>query len=311
MVTKKFDKVILLPYAASDVHSDTPGGEAAFLYSEFFKDGEAIQICGDKLGGRLYIKDGLALYIISEGKTNAAMNTVLLLSRTDFDFSDTTFVLFGCCGSSVGHGVVGDFYIICGTADYDLGYVADHRDLESQNNPTWYPNVSLTNQAHFNLNKSLYEKAFNLLKDEQIDIPESANKLMMQSFANADWAKRYAKVMKGISMTSDTYWKGKYMHDRAQLINSYYDFDYPYVAAQMEDVAVARVFQNFNLLDKLLIFRYSVNMDEFMSEQTPENLWGDNNFGFDEKSFDELDNLFMPITKSATNLLMKLIFSKL
>lgn len=303
----KLDTIILVPYTASDVHTDIPGGEATFLYDVIFKDGKVFQICGNGLGGRLYVKENMGLYIISEGKTNAAMNTTSLLSSDDFDFTDATFVLFGCCGSSVGLGVVGDFYILCGVADYDLGYVADVRDLENENSPTWYPNISMTKQAHFNLNESLYEKAFKLLKDEKIDIPDSANKIMTKTFNNADWAKRRAKVMKGVSMTSDTYWKGKYMHDRAKLINEYYNFDYPYVAAQMEDVVVARVFDNFSKIDNLLIFRYSVNMDDFMFGQTPENLWGDNNFGFNEKSFDELDNLFMPITKFSTNLLLKFL----
>ena len=42
----------------------------------------------------------------------------------------------------------------------------------------------------------------------------------------------------------------------------------------MEDVAVSNVVEAFDMLDRYMIIRDSVNMDVFMLDATPESLWG-------------------------------------
>ena len=70
----------------------------------------------------------------------------------------------------------------------------------------------------------------------------------------------------------------------------------------MEDVAVAQVFNNYKLIDKLLIMRFAVNTDVFMAGQTPETLWGEGKGSFDSASFDNFDDAFPVVTKRATDL---------
>lgn len=128
--------IILVPYVASEEGFDRPYGEARFLYEQYFSDAEEKQIIGDGLEGRLYVKDQLGLYIIGEGKTNASMYTTALLNSNEFDFSETKFILFGCCGCARDVGVVGDIYLVAETIDYELGHHADVRDAEGETEHT-------------------------------------------------------------------------------------------------------------------------------------------------------------------------------
>ena len=127
--------VILVPYVASLKNTSLPTAEAKFLYEDHFTEAEQIQILGDGLEGRLYVKDDVGLYIIGEGKTNASIYCTALLNNKSLNFSDTKFILFGCCGCTKGNGVVGDIYLIAETVDYELGHHVDIRDTED-NKPT-------------------------------------------------------------------------------------------------------------------------------------------------------------------------------
>ena len=51
----------------------------------------------------------------------------------------------------------------------------------------------------------------------------------------------------------------------------------PFAATDMEDIAVALAVKRMNMLDRFIIIRDIVNMDVFMLNATPENLWGDIN----------------------------------
>ena len=120
-------KVILIPFTQVDEDNNLRF-EAKFFYQEYFQDAEALQIVGDGLAGKMFIKDELAMYITGEGKASSAMATSALLCNSNFDFSDTTFILCGCCGSAYGKGVPGDVYVIEDAVDIDLGFRVDVRD---------------------------------------------------------------------------------------------------------------------------------------------------------------------------------------
>ena len=80
--------------------------------------------------------------------------------------------------------------------------------------------------------------------------------------------------MRGTSLTSDNFWKGRYDHLNAQLIARTYHCPDPYAVTEMEDLAVCQAVKRFGMLERLIILRAAVNMDVFPSGVSPEMLWG-------------------------------------
>ena len=95
---------------------------------------------------------------------------------------------------------------------------------------------------------------------------------MKETFKGEDWATRKPEILKATSVTSDSYWKSKHVSESAQEICKHYKCKHDYMASQMEDASTALVFKKFNMLDKLIVLRYSVNMDVFMAGQNPQEL---------------------------------------
>lgn len=298
--------VILVPYVASLKNTSLPTAEAKFLYEDHFTEAEQIQILGDGLEGRLYVKDDVGLYIIGEGKTNASIYCTALLNNKSLNFSDTKFILFGCCGCTKGNGVVGDIYLIAETVDYELGHHVDIRDTED-NKPTWYPNESFSRFGYVNLENDFLEKTYNQIKDVKPKTTQNAKDFMAKTFINEDWALRDPKVLKGVSVTSDSYWKGTYDHLNAHHVVDHYKCKYPFLATDMEDISVAQVFKNYNLVDKLLILRFAVNTDVFMKGQSPDTIWGEGRGSFDSSSFDSFDDIFPAASKCASEIVWSII----
>ena len=80
--------------------------------------------------------------------------------------------------------------------------------------------------------------------------------------------------MRGTSVTSDNFWKGRYDHQNALLITDTYSCSDPYAITEMEDIAVEQAVKRVGMLDRLIILRAGVNMDVFPDGVTPEKLWG-------------------------------------
>lgn len=297
--------IILVPYVASSESIEIPTAEAKFLFEEYFRDSSYKQVLGKGLEGRLYINGDVGLYIIGEGKTNASMYATALLSNNEFDFSDTKFILFGCCGCARDVGVVGDIYLVAETVDYELGHHADAREIEGDANHTWYPNQSFSRYGHVDLRNDFYDSVWELIKDEKAISTQDAKEYMSKTFGNNDWAIRNPKIMKVTSVTADSYWKGNHDHQNAKYIVDYYKCKHPFAATDMEDIAIAQVFCNYNITDKLLILRFAVNTDVFMIDQSPETIWSDGG-SFDYTGFDNFNESFETITKRATEICKKI-----
>lgn len=157
------------------------------------------------------------------------------------------------------------------------------------------------------MENEFFKKAFDLAKGEKAVTTQDAKDLMAKSFDNAEWAVRDPKIMKATSVTSDSYWKGNYDHSNAQYVANYYNSKFPFAATDMEDIAVAQVFKNYNKLNNLLIMRFAVNTDVFMANQNPQTLWGEGNGSFTSSLFDNFDDAFPVVTKCATDLLWKIL----
>ena len=105
-------QVLLLPkFEVGELSGDFPG-EAQYYYEAYLCGGEAYDIAAGFEGGKLYVKDGVALYITGMGKVNAALSTAAVLSDPRFDFSGAYVISIGCAGSAEGYSVMGDVFLI-------------------------------------------------------------------------------------------------------------------------------------------------------------------------------------------------------
>ena len=67
-------KVLILPkFENGEMTGDFPG-EAQYYYDAYVKDGDEYDITGGFEGNKLYVKDGVALYVTGMGKVNSAMS---------------------------------------------------------------------------------------------------------------------------------------------------------------------------------------------------------------------------------------------
>ncbi len=283
--------VVIMPmFEIGDMAGDDPG-EAQYYFEEYFTDPAVFKITDDPYGCSVYVQDDVALCLLGQGKAAAAVNVTALLTDERFDFSDTVFLVSGCAGSSEGSGVVGDVYIITAAVDYDLGHSVDARELTDESDPTWYRVSEYDPIGYHLISPALTEAAYGLTGAIPLRTTESARACMARNFGGAEWAVRDPQVLKGTSVTSDDYWKGEYRHRQAVYVTESYGAPDPYRARVMEASAIALTFKKLGMGDKLLILRYSVNVDVFIDGDTPESLWTDAGEVLPD-GFDGFDDIF-------------------
>ena len=267
-------KVLILPkWEEGGLTSEFPG-EAQYYYNEYLQGGDEYEIAlGASEESKMYVKDGVALYLTGVGKVNAAISTITVLSDERFDFSNAYIISTGCAGSATEQTVMGDVFIITACADYDLGHHADYRDLENKDGSTWFHDTAYDNSAIVYLSKATTDRAYELTKDVVLETTPKTRSVMAKAFDNAEWATRDPKVQKGSVVTADNYWKGYYSEAVARQVVETYHCPDPYVASEMEDVAISVTLKRLGLMDRYLALRVSVNMDVYMNGATPESLW--------------------------------------
>ncbi len=267
-------RVLILPaFEVGKMSGDFPG-EAQYYYEEYLKGGKEYTIPGGSGNTKLYLKDGVALCLLGQGKVSAALNTDAVLADDRFDFSNTYFLLTGCAGSAEGYGIMGDVYVISSTVDYDLGHHADSREMENDSRATWFHDKDFDNNAVIRLNAGLTGRVYDLVKNVKLETTGRTVKYLRTNFPGEKWANRQPKVLMGTSVTGDDFWKGKYDHLNALKMIKTYRCPDPYAATEMEDIAAATSLKNHGMLDRLIILRDSVNMDVFAKDSSPEKLWG-------------------------------------
>lgn len=269
-------KVLLLPkFEIGKMAGDFPG-EAQYYYERYLMGCDIYEVPGTYEDGKLYVKDGIALFVLGMGKVNAALSTMAVLSDDRFDFSDAYIISTGCAGSAAGYGVMGDVFVITTAVDYDLGHHADIRDMEGgeeETTVTWFHDPEFDDMAVIRLDSQLTDRVYALVKDVPLETTERTRAYMRAAFEGEEWAERDPQVLKGTTVTGDNYWKGKYDHENALLMAETYGCQDPYALTEMEDIGVAAAVKRMGMLDHFLIIRDSVNMDVFMNGTTPESLW--------------------------------------
>lgn len=268
---KKVKLLIIPKFEIGEMTDDTPG-EAQFYYSEYLKDGEAFEVKGLKEGQKLFYKDRVAMVLAGYGKVNASATLCAVLNDERFDFSECYIMDVGCCGGAYGYSVMGDVNIITAVCDYDLGHRAARDEMENKKSETtWFFDAEYADSGCYKLNPELMDKVYELTKN--VTVETTTEEYMARAFDRAEWAMRKPKVVRGSSVTSDSYWKGMTGHKDAVLVTTIYDCEDPYASTEMEDSAIAGVAERFDMLDRLIIIRDVVNMDVFMEGATPESLW--------------------------------------
>ena len=266
-------KVLILPkFELGEVSGDSPG-EAQYFYEEYLAGGEEYEIGNSSDQNILYYKDGVAMCLIGQGKVNAALNTAAILSDQRFDFSGAYILSVGCGGAAAEYGIFGDVFVISAAADFDLGHKADARELGDETAATWFHDASYDYIALVRMDENLTGRVFELVKDVHLETTENTVRFLENEYPGEAWAMRNPKVMRGTSVTSDSYWKGKYDHKNALVITEVYGCKDPYAVTEMEDIAAAQAVKSFGLLSKMIILRVGVNMDVFPKDLTPELLW--------------------------------------
>ncbi len=267
-------RVLILPkFEIGAMAGDFPG-EAQCFYEEYLAGGETYIINGCQGPIELYYKDGAALCLIGQGKISAALNTTAILSDTRFDFSEAYILAVGCGGVAEGYGILGDVFVISAAADFDLGHRADPREMSTGTETTWFHDESFDESAVIRLNQNLTDRVYSRVKDISLQTTDNTVKFLKKEYPDEAWANRKPQVMRGTSVTSDNYWKGRYEHQNALLITATYGCSDPYAITEMEDIAVGQAVKRFGMLDRLIILRTGVNIDAFPKGVTPEMLWG-------------------------------------
>lgn len=266
-------RVLILPkFEVGQMNGDFPG-EAQYYYEHYLDGAESYAIAGGTEGNVLYVRDGVALYVLGTGKVTAALSTMAVLSDARFDFSDAYIISTGCAGSAMESTVMGDMFVISAAVDYDMGHHADIREMEDKTADTWFYDDGFADLAVIRLDPGLTGKVWEKVKDLPMETTETTRNFMSAAFDGAEWAVRDPKVLRGTTVTADNYWKGAYDHANALKMIRMYQCSDPYVTTEMEDIAVCAAAKRKGLLDRVIVLRTSVNMDVFMLGNTPEKLW--------------------------------------
>ncbi len=266
-------RALVLPkFESGSLEGDFPG-EAQYYYEAYCAGGEEYDIVGGYDGNKLYVRDGVALYVTGVGKVNTAMSLMAILMDSRFDFADAYIISTGCAGSAYEYGVMGDVFLITASIDYDLGHHADIREMVTERETTWFLDPSYVPYSYHLLNQDLMAKLYDLVKDVELETTPKTRNFMAVTFDNAAWAVRDPQVLRGTTVTGDNYWKGMYDHANAVLMTETYGAPDPFALTEMEDNALAVVARRMGMLDRYIIIRDSVNMDVFMNGASPESLW--------------------------------------
>jgi purine nucleoside permease len=265
-------RALILPKFEVGGWDDAPG-EAQFYYNEYVAGGNVYAIKGGFKGNKLYVKNGVALYVTGMAKVNTSTSLTAILSDPRFDFSKAWIFSTGCAGGATELTVMGDVVIVSAVADFDLGHHINPLDLPDYKGPYFIHDTSYDSAGYFQVNPKYVQRMYELTKDVELAATEKAQSAMAKF--GGDWSTRPAKVVVGAAVSGDNYWKGYADQATANVILQSYGSPDPFYAAEMEDVALGVVAARFGLGDRYFIIRDVVNMAVPPVGLTPLDIWGD------------------------------------
>jgi purine nucleoside permease len=293
-------KALILPkFEVGEMAGDFPG-EAQFYYERYLVGGQEYEVKGGFGGNKLYVKDGVALYVTGMGKVNAGTSTLAILLDPRFDFSGVYVISTGCAGGATERTVMGDVVIASAVADYDLGHHSDPRgpDNVTTGDRTWFHEESHNSFGYFAINPAVVEKAVKLSQGVTLATTEKTKRVMAATFPGQDWAVREPRILTGTVISGDNYWKGEWGQKTAELIASTYNAPGPFMLTEMEDVAIANACNRLGILNRYIVIRDSVNMAVFMKGVTPLSLWTGNDDQLSNDDSVESADIFLSAMKN-------------
>ena len=266
-------RLLILPKFGS-IKAGTGADEVKDIFDRYFIGSEEYEIRGGVPGNRLYVKNGLALYVTGMGKVNVSASVTALLLDTRFDYENAYILSTGCAGGSVGLAVLGDVFVMRAAVDFDSGH---HIDVRESSNPDrlWYRDPAFDETSFTLTDPLLTEKVYALVKDLPLETPPKAGEFTLNAFPEDSraWAQRRPSVRLGTTLSSDNFWKGRYPHETANAIVRAYGCPDPYALTEMEDSAIGAVLRRFGMEKRYIVIRACVNFDLFPKGVTPDMLW--------------------------------------
>lgn len=271
-------RAIIIPkFEIGEMSGDFPG-EAQLFYERYCNGCEEISIPHMPSTGHFYVNEEnkVGLLITGSGKTAAGLSLMAVLSSELYDYSDACIVSVGCAGGSETSCTLGDVILFTSICDYDLGHHVDAHERKNGNSHVmWFPDDSYADYALKFLNEDLCNKVYEMIRDCPLRTTDEAKKVMRANLKARREEEILPSVKKGTAITGDNFWKGIYGHLTADFITRYYGCPDPYMATEMEEIAIANTAECFGLLDRIISIRVIVNMDIFLNGETPESTWGE------------------------------------
>ena len=271
----KLRAIIVPKFEIGSISGDFPG-EAQLFYEKYCPGTEDIYIPHMHNEGTFYMNEetGVGILITGSSKTATSLALMALLTCDDYDCSEAKIISVGCAGGSEGYCTLGDVVLITAVCDNELGHSADVREMENKDaDITWFHDDSYNGFSRMYLNKNLINAVYPLIENCSLKTTEKSKNVMAENYPGEEWANRNPKVIKGSSVSGDSFWKGKYPHKNAEYIVDSYDCPDPYAVTEMEEISIANAASCFNMLDRVISLRAIVNLDVFLKGETPENLW--------------------------------------
>ena len=271
-------RVILIPkFEIGEMSGDFPG-EAQLFYEKYCADCKEVALKNAPPTAHFYVNEanGVGMLVTGSGKTAAGLSLMALLSSERYDCADAYLVSVGCAGGSAAFCSLGDVILVTAACDYDLGHHVDaHERRRSDTRVMWFPDDGFADYEYKLLDPALCEKVYRLIESCPLRTTAEAKAVMASNFPARDPEELLPAVRKGTSLSGDNYWKGIYGHVTATFIADYYECPDPYMATEMEEIAIANTADCFGMLDRLISLRVIVNTDVFLDGETPESTWGE------------------------------------
>lgn len=271
-------KVLIVPkFEVDNITGDFPG-EAQLFYEKYCAGKDKIELPNLPGTASFYYNqdNGAAILITGSGKTAATLAMTAVLNNPDYDLSEAFIVSVGCSGGSYETTVLGDVVLVTGACDNELGHTADIREFEDTGKEvTWFQDPSFDGTAYKVSDAKLNDRVFGLIKEVELQTTELSRSVTAENFPGEEWRLRDPMVIKGTSVTGDSYWKGIYGHNNAVAVTGTYKMPDPYASTEMEDLAMANVAESYGFTNRFITLRVVVDLDVFLGNDSPESLWSD------------------------------------
>ena len=205
--------------------------------------------------------DGVGIFPVGVGKSNAAGSMGALCSADGIDISNTIFMSVGIAGISPAVGTIGSVMIADDVVDWDCKF---RLDPDNSGRPTVLP--SRVRDAVFPLPDELHPQMLDAATEATLIQDDEITEICTRY--ELDAARDHPTVGIGTTVTSDEFWHGT---TTAADVETFLDEvgSGPLATTQMEEFAVATVLDRFGHLERYYSVRAASNFDRPPANGSP------------------------------------------